>query len=85
MKHKPENGQAGAGVTSIEVTPEMVEVCVAAAEDWIAGVECGWEANHLTELVTTILLSATKYQRPGAGTHPQSHLTGQSRSRGRIR
>ena len=65
MKHTPEIGQAGAEVTVIEVTPEMVEAGVAAYEDWLSETNYGSEAIRPQEVVRRVLLASLRCKSEG--------------------
>ena len=65
MKNKPEIGQAGAEVTAIEVTPEMIEAGIAAAREWLARLENDWVLEtggegDLASLVREVVLRVGK-------------------------
>ena len=68
----------------VEVTPEMIEAGVRAAEDWLSGVEYGSEANHLRELVNMVVYAAISLQTPATCMSRQPPTAQRSKLPGRT-
>ena len=57
MKHKPENVQAGAEVTPIEVSPEMIEAGRRVFDDWMVAWNY-WEGGFPGDAVVDDMIAS---------------------------